>query len=215
MAGHHGFEHRLLGKLLGFRLDHQHGVLRAGDDEIEARELHLLDCRIELQLAVDVADARAADRAHEGHAGERQRGGGRDHRQNVGIILEVMRKDRDDHLRVAAIAVGEQRADRAVDEAGDERLALGRASLALEIAARNTAGGEGLFLIIDGEREEVLTGLRRLGGNDGGENSGLAPGGDDGAVGLAGDLAGLEDELAAGPVEFFAVDLEHAWSFSR
>ena len=35
VAEHHGAEHHVLGELLGLRLDHQHGVLRAGDDEIE------------------------------------------------------------------------------------------------------------------------------------------------------------------------------------
>ena len=65
MAGHHRLQHRLLGELLSLRLDHQHRVRRAGDDEIEGRILHLLDCRVDLDLALDEADARAADRAHE------------------------------------------------------------------------------------------------------------------------------------------------------
>ena len=43
VAEHHGAEHDLLGQLLGFRFDHQHGVLRAGDDEIELAFLHLVD----------------------------------------------------------------------------------------------------------------------------------------------------------------------------
>ena len=43
MAEHHGAEHDVFGELLGFRLDHQHGVLRAGDDEIELALRHLVD----------------------------------------------------------------------------------------------------------------------------------------------------------------------------
>ena len=73
MAQHDRFQHGLLGELLGFRLDHQHGVLRAGDDEIELGKLHLLDRRIEFELTVDAADARAADGSHERDAGKRQR----------------------------------------------------------------------------------------------------------------------------------------------
>ena len=46
-----------------------------------------------------------------------------------------------------------------------------------------------------------MPGFGCLGGDDGGEHGGLAVGGEDGAVGLAGDLAGLEDELAPTPVE--------------
>ena len=71
MAGHDGFEHRILGKLLGLRFDHQHGVASARDDEIEDGVLHFLDGRIDLQRAIDMADAGGADWAHEGHSGQR------------------------------------------------------------------------------------------------------------------------------------------------
>ena len=51
--------------------------------------------------------------------------------------------------------LGEQRPDRTVDEARGERLLLGGTALALEIAAGDLAGGEGLFLVVHGEREKV------------------------------------------------------------
>ena len=126
VARHHRLEHRLFGKLLGLRFDHQHRVGGAGDDEVERRFLHLLDRRVDLDLALDVADARRADRTHERHARQGQRGRGGDHRENVGIGLHVMAEHGDDDLRVAAEIVGEQRADRAVDQAGDQRLLFGR-----------------------------------------------------------------------------------------
>ena len=50
----------VFGEFLGFGFDHQHGVGGAGDHEVERRILHLLDRRIELQLAVD--DSRRARR---------------------------------------------------------------------------------------------------------------------------------------------------------
>ena len=68
VAEHHGAEHDLLGQLLGFRLDHQHRVLGAGDDQIELGFLHLVDRRVEHVFVVGEADAGAADRAHEGRA---------------------------------------------------------------------------------------------------------------------------------------------------
>ena len=129
VAEHHGAEHDLFGQLLGFRFDHQHGVLRAGDDEIELALRHLVELRIEHVFVVDEADARGADRSHERRARQRQRRRGRNHRQDVGIVLEIVREHGDDHLRIAAPAVGEQRADRAVDQARDQRLLLGRAGL--------------------------------------------------------------------------------------
>src|SRR5262247_1768700 len=96
-----------------------------------------------------------------------------------------------DHLGVAAPALGEQRTDRSVDQARDQRLALGRTTFALEIAARDAARGVELLDVIAGERQEVDAFLRLLGGDYGCEQLALAIGGDDGAVGLAGDLAGL------------------------
>ncbi len=209
VAEHDGAEHDVLGQLLGLRLDHQHRVGRAGDDEVEGRLLHFLKRRVELVLTADIADPGGADRAHEGHAGKGQGSGGRHDADDVGIVLEVVRQHRHDDLRVVLVAFREQGADGAVDEAGGERLLLGRPALALEIAAGDAAGRVGALLVIDREREEVEAGLRLLLGNDGGENGGLAVGGDDGAVGLAGHLARFEHELAPGPDQLFTLDIEH------
>ena len=162
VAEHHRAEHDVLGQLLGFRFHHQHGVVRAGDDEIELAFLHLVERRVEHVLVVDEADARAADRAHERRAGQRQRRGGGDHRDDVGIVLQVVRQHGDDHLRVAAPAVGEQRTDRAVDQARDQRVLFGRTAFALEIAAGNAAGRVIFFRVVDGERKEVDAFLRLL-----------------------------------------------------
>ena len=147
--------------------------------------------RVEHIFVVDEADARGADRAHERRARQRQRRRGRDQRQNVGIVLQIVRQGRHDHLGLVAPAIGEQRADRAVDQAGDQRLLLGRTAFALEVAAGNAARGVEFLLVVDGERQEVDAFARLLGGDDGREHGGLAIGGDDGAVGLACDLAGL------------------------
>ena len=68
VAEHYGAEHDVLGQLLGFRFHHQHGVLRAGDDEIELALHHLVELRIEHVFVVDEADARGADRSHERRA---------------------------------------------------------------------------------------------------------------------------------------------------
>ena len=171
--------------------------------------LHLLDCRIDPDLALDESDAGRPDRPHERHAGEGQRGRGGDHCENVGIGLEVVGEDRGDDLRVAAEIIREQRADRPVDQAGGERFAVGRAPFALEIAARNAARGEGLFLVVDGQGKEILAGLRLLGGDHGRQHGGFAPGGEHRAVGLTGHASGLEGQLAAAPVEFFALYVKH------
>jgi hypothetical protein len=83
--------------------------------------------------------------------------------QNVRIVLHVMREHGDDDLGLVAPAVGEQRADRTVDQAGNQCFLLGRTAFALEVAAGNAAGCVGLFLIVDRERQEVDAFARRLG----------------------------------------------------
>ena len=198
---HHGAEHDVFVQLLGFRFHHQHGVGGAGDDEVELGVDHLVERRVEDELVIGEADAGSADRALEGRAGQGQRGRGGHQRDDVGIVLHVVRQHGDDHLGLVAPAVDEQRTDRTVDQAGDQRLLLGRTALALEIAAGNAASCVGLFLVVDGQRQEVDAFTRRLRGDDGGEHHGLAIGGDDGAVGLACDLAGFELERASTPVD--------------
>jgi hypothetical protein len=65
MAEHDRAEHHVLAQLVGFGLDHQHGALGAGDHQVQARGLERRGARVQHVLAVDVADARGADRAIE------------------------------------------------------------------------------------------------------------------------------------------------------
>ncbi len=168
MRKHDRTEHLVLGQFLGLGLDHHHGVVRRSNDEVETAVFQgsgLL--RVENILTVDVADAATADRAHEGHAGNGQRGRRGNHRHHVRLGLTVVRQDLADHVDLVVEPLREQRADRAVDQAAGERFLLGCAAFALEKAARDAPGGGELFLIVDGEREEVLPFLHRLGGRDG------------------------------------------------
>ena len=188
---HHGAEHDVLGQLFGFRFHHHHGVLRAGDDEVELALRHLVDRRIEHVLIVDEGDARGADRAHERRAGERERRRSRNHRHDIGIVLLIVRQHGDGDLRIAAPAFGEQRTDRPIDQARGERILFSGAAFALEVAARNPAGGVIFFGIVDGQRKEIDAFLGLLGRDDGGEHGSLAVSGHDGAVSLARDFSGL------------------------
>ena len=201
MAEHHGAEHDVFVELLGFRFHHQHGVGGAGDNQVELGFDHLVERGIEHVFVIGEADAGCANRALERRAGNRQRGGSGDQRQNVGIVFHVMRQHGDDDLGLVAPAVDEQRADRAVDQAGNQRFLFGRAAFALEIAAGNAARGIGLLLVVDGQRQEVDAFARILRGHHGGEHDGLAIGRQYGAVGLTGDLAGFKLEGTATPVD--------------
>ena len=202
-------------QLLGFGFDHHHRVAGAGDDEVEVAFGDLLLARVEDIFAVDEADAGGADRAHEGDAGDGQRGRRGDHRDDVGLVLAVVGEDLGDDEDFIVEALGEQRADRAVDQAAGQRFLFGRAALALEEAARDAPGGREFFLVVDGQREEVLPRLDRLGGGDRAQHDGFAEGREDRAVGLAGNAARFELQRLAAQLDFYGFDIEHLFSFAR
>ena len=58
--------------------------------------------------------------------------------EDVGVVLQVVAENGDDDLRLVVEAVGEQRADRPVDQAGGQRLLLGRTAFALEDSRRGS-----------------------------------------------------------------------------
>ena len=76
-------EHLGLGDLVGTGLDHQDRVVGAGDDQVE---LGLGDVglgRVDDELALELADAHRADLRRERDVGQRQRGRGAVHREDV------------------------------------------------------------------------------------------------------------------------------------
>ncbi len=164
--------------------------------------------RVEDVLAVEVADARGADRARERDAGQRHRGGRADHRRNVGIDLRIHRHHGGDDLHVVVEAVRKQRTQRTVDQAARQRLLLRRTAFALEEAAGDLARGVRLLLVVDGQRKEVLPGLGRLGGHARDEHDGVAEARQHGASGLAGDLAGFERQRVVAVLNRFLDVLE-------
>ena len=60
-----------------------------------------------------------------------------------------------DHLGFVAIALVEERADRAIDQAGGQNLLLCRTAFALEEATGDLARGVGLLLVVNRQREEI------------------------------------------------------------
>jgi hypothetical protein len=120
-----------------------------------------------------------------------------------------VRQDRADDLGLVPEAVREQRPQRPVDQARGQGLLLGRPALALEEAAGDLAGGEGLFLVVDGQREKILPWLDLARGDRGAEHRRLAVAGEHRAVGLTGQTAGLEDQRTTAPDDLFPVDFEH------
>ncbi len=200
-------QHLVLGKLVGFRFHHHHRVLGAGDDKVEPllgigpQHVHVVHRRVQHIVAMREADARRADRPHEGHArnGQRRRGG--DHRHDIGVVDQVAAEHGRHHQHFMLEARHEQRPARPVDQARGQRLLFGRPRLALEEAARDLAGGIVFLLVMHGQREEVLPRLRRLGEGHVGHHAGLAQRGDDRPIGLPRNLPRFQRERLFAPLD--------------
>ena len=190
-------QHRLLGDLVGAGLDHRQRVARADDDQVEIRVLvGLLERRVDDELAVDPGDANGAHRAEERQRRDRERGGRAVDAEDVVPVDHVRGEDGADHLHLVPEALRPERPDRAVDHARGEGRPLGRLPFALEEAARDLPGGVHLLLDVDGQREEVRVGAGLLPADGRREDHRVAGADDDCAVGLLGELAGLERDLA-------------------
>ena len=211
LAEQHRLQHGLLGQLLGFGLDHHHRVAGPGHDQIELAARQLLERRVEEELAVPIADAGARDRPEKRNARDGQGGARPDHRDDVRVVLLVVREHRADHLGLVPEAAREQRPDRPVDQARGQDLLLRRTALALEEAAGDLARGEGLLLIVDGQREEVLPRLDLALRDRGAQHRGLAVGGEHRAIGLPREAATLQNQRATAPDDLFSVDLKHCF----
>ena len=214
VAEHDGLEHLLLGQLLGLRLHHHHGVVRCRRRRGRA-SLSAISSIIGLSTnSPSMKPTRAAPIGpRNGTPDSVSAAEAATMPTMSGSFSMSWREHGDDDLRLVLEAFDEQRPDRPVDEARGQRLLLGGTAFALEEAAGDLAGGVGLLLVVHGQREEVDAGLGGLRGDDGGEHAGLAVLGVDGGVGLARDAPGLERQLAAAPVNFHAMDVEHVRSF--
>ena len=171
--------------------------LRSGDDEFHVGELELLERRVEHPVSLHAADAHAADRFRERDLASVQRERGREQREHVGVVFLVGGDDVDEHLHFVLEAFREQRPDGAVDDAARQDLVIVRTPFALDEAAGNLAGGVGLLLVLDREREEREVTLVVTDG-DSGEDHCLAELYHGGPCCLLRHAAGLDDQGATG-----------------
>ena len=106
-------------------------------------------------------------------------------------------------------ALGEQRADGTVDQAAGEDLFLALLAFAFEETAGDFACGVGAFEIIDGEREEVLSGFDFFVGGNGHQHHSVAHRHFHRACGLAGDFAGFKGYGVGAVLEGFDMLVKH------
>jgi hypothetical protein len=122
-----------LGDLVGPGLDHQNRVLGAGDDQVEVGSLkQRLLVGVDDEVAVDLADPDRADGRRERNVGDHQSRRRAVQREHVVRVQMVDGHRQGDDLGLIAPAVGEQRPDRTIDQAGGEGRLLPGAAFALE-----------------------------------------------------------------------------------
>ncbi len=167
----HRTQHLVFRQFLGFRLHHQYGVLRACHDHIQLAVLELIVGGVEhVTGAVIEADARATDGAIERATGNRQGSRGADHCRDIRVNVLVRRHHGTDNLYFVHEAVGEQGADRPVDQARGEGLFFAGAGFTLEKAAGDLAYRVGLFRVMHGQGEKWLARLGALFRHNGNQN---------------------------------------------
>ncbi len=200
-------EHDFLGDFLRARLDHQHGLGRAGDGQVHQRNLALRDGGVDDVLAVDIADVDRADRAGPRNLRNRQRGGGADHRRDVRRVVLLDGHDGRDDGHIVAHSLREQRAQRAVDQAGGQDGLLRRTALAAVPRTGNVAHGIEFFLKVHAQREEVDARARGVGDGGVDQHAGVAIADEGRAAGLFGVLSEFQRERAA--AQLHRIALEH------
>ena len=158
--------------------------------------------RIHHPLAVDPTDPNACQRTAEGDIGYLQRQRSAEHGHDVRIVLTVRGEHGDDDLGLGLEAAREQRTNGPVNQAAREDFLFRGTSLALEEASGDPSRGKCLFLVVDGQREEVDVFPNVLRGDGGCENNRLAVTDQHGAVGLLGHLAQVDAQRTAAIVQF-------------
>ena len=171
--------------------------------------MHVVAGRVQDVLAILITHAGTGDRAHEGRAGDGERGRRGDHRDDVGIVDEVVGQNRAHHEHFVLEALDEQRADRTVDQARGQRFLLGRAGFALEEAAGDFTGRVVFLLVMNRQREEVLAFFLLLGERHVRHDRRFAQRGDHGSVGLTGNLARFQCQRLFAPLDGFFHFVEH------
>jgi len=200
----------LEGPLRAAGLDHHDGDLGVGrigqsparHHQLEGGLVTLLEGGMGDPLAVGrVGHPDRPDGTLEGDARDHQgRRGAVDGQDVVGVDL-VGTEDRAHDVDLVAEALGEGRAQRAVDEpVGEDGLVRGLA-LPAEERAGDLAGGVGPLLDVHGQREEVGSLPDGPGCCGRGQQDGVADPGHDGPVGQLGQLAGFECECAIGAAD--------------
>ena len=185
-------EHHLFGEFARPGLHHEDVVLGAGHHQVEAAVIHLLRRGVDHELAVHKADGGAGDGAAPRNVADVQRGRRGDERQRLHQVLAVGTERRDDDLDFVAHALGEERAQRAIDQTRDQDGLFAGPAFAPEETAGNAPGRVEAFFELHRHGEEVHAGAHVGTHGSRGQQYGVAVAYGDCAACLGGQHAGLD-----------------------
>ena len=187
------FHNFLFGNFERAGFHHHDAVCSASDNNVELAGLLFGNRRIGDQLAIEQAHANGGDGIAEGQIGTIRGGGSSGNGDDIGIVIAVRGEHHGDNLGLIAPGIGEQRAHRAVNQAGNKNFFFGRAAFTLEESSRDFAGGICIFAIIHGQRKKIPV-VRLIGHARAYEQNGVAIASGDRTVRLLGDFTGLKDQ---------------------
>ena len=171
--------------------------------------MHVVDGWVQNVFAAGIAHTAGRNRAHERRAGNGQRGGCGDQGDHIGVIDQIVGQHGTHDEDFVLEPIDKQRADRTVDQAAGQGLFLGRASLTLEETTGDFPRRVVFFLIMHGQGEKILSGFGFLGKGHVGHDTGFTQRGNDGPIGLPGNLARFQCEGFLAPLDGFLDFVEH------
>ena len=196
-----GTQHDFFRKLIGFGFHHHHRVISRSHNEVEVTFGNLFVRWIQDIFAVQVTHACGADWAHEwnarnGHCGRRG-----NKCQNIRLILAIIAKNLRNCVDFVVETFREQRTEWTVDQTGNQSFLFRRPTFTLEKATGNTASCGIFFLIVNGEREEILAIFHGLCGGNRAKHNSFAERCHNSAVSLTGNLARFECQGLSAPLD--------------
>ncbi len=208
-------QHLFFGQLVSFGFNHHHGVFGACNNKVEtllgvvAQLIHILNRWVQNVFAILKANTGTSDWATEWCARDGQSSRGRDHRNNVRVVDKVVAQNSTHDQNFVFEARHKQRADRTVDQARGQCFFFGWACFTLEKTAWDFTGGVVFLLVVNGQREKILTRLLLAGKCHVRHDAGFAQSRDHGTVCLTGNLAGFQCERFFAPLHGFFGFFEH------
>ena len=216
MRHHDGIVHFLIGHFLCARLDHDHLLGSARNGHSHAAPLALFCVGVDHELTVHQSHN---DRSHgtvPRNIGNGKCNGRTQKTDDLRLAIRVDAHDRQVDHHIVAQILGEERTGGAVNDTGREDSFFGRTSLALIIAAGNSAHGVQALFKVYRQRQEVDAVARTLACGGGCKYDGLTVPYQAGAVCKACHFAGLHDQR---PTRKFILEgfviLKHSFHFLR